>query len=113
MAVALTRASARARLLPRRLGGLQGFCKSRVPAALVEKAEALKDDADGFKEMGLTWTVELCKQLVASKLVDGLHFYTLNQSANTLTILERLGLLVEAPTVKLDEGDTLKGTHIA
>lgn len=57
--------------------------------------------------------VDLCKQLVASKLVDGLHFYTLNQSANTTAILERLGLLVEVPAEKLDEGDTLKGTHIA
>lgn len=92
---------------------MQGFCKSRVPAELVAKAEALKEDAEGFKEMGLSWTVALCKQLVASQLVPGLHFYTLNQSANTQQILQRLGLLLEQPTEALDEGDTLKGTHIA
>ncbi|KAG8459235.1 hypothetical protein KFE25_005746 [Diacronema lutheri] len=92
---------------------MTGFCKSRVPAELVAKAEALKEDAEGFKEMGLSWTVALCKQLVASQLVPGLHFYTLNQSANTQQILQRLGLLLEQPTEALDEGDTLKGTHIA
>mmetsp|Transcript_3222 Transcript_3222/g.8473 ORF Transcript_3222/g.8473 Transcript_3222/m.8473 type:complete len:268 (+) Transcript_3222:878-1681(+) len=91
---------------------MTGFCKSRVPALLKQKAEALKEDAEAFKEMGLTWTVELCKQLTISKLVDGLHFYTLNQSVNTLKILERLDLLYEPPN-ELDEGDTLKGTFIS
>jgi methylenetetrahydrofolate reductase (NADPH) len=83
-----------------------------VPERLRALCEAHKDDADGFKEMGLSWTVALCQQLTASRLVEGLHFYTLNQSANTLEILRRLKLLKEAPRETVQDEDVLEGIFV-
>jgi len=91
---------------------MTGFCKSRVPADLKAKCDELKDDPEGFKAMGLQYCADLCKKILEGKLVDGLHFYTLNQSPNTFAVMDKLGLM-KAQTESIEEGDTLKGTHIA
>lgn len=72
---------------------MTGFCKTRIPPAMAKKvAELSSDDKKAeFIEFGLQYMTDLCKQLVASKLVPGLHFYALNQPDRTFAIMERLG----------------------
>ena len=38
----------------------------------------------------------MCKQLVASKLVPGLHFYALNASERSFAIMDNLGYSVKS-----------------
>merc|ERR1712203_1255418 len=63
-------------------GGFQKmtkFCRTRVPTSLSEKMSSLKDSEDKVvKEFGIDYTTKLCKSLLESGLVPGLHFYTLN-----------------------------------
>merc|ERR1712216_191638 len=74
---------------------MTGFCKTRIPPAMMAKIESLKGDhqAKQFSAWGVDYVTELCEKLVASKLVPGLHFYALNQSERTYMILKRLGYL--------------------
>lgn len=68
------------------------FCKSRVPKALEEKMESLKDAEDAaLKAFGIEFGVQVCKDLIESG-VDGLHFYTLNLEKVVYGILDGLGL---------------------
>jgi len=72
---------------------MTGFCKTRIPPAMAKKVAELSGDdkKEEFVEYGLQYITNLCKELVASKLVPGLHFYALNQSKRTFEIMERLG----------------------
>lgn len=72
---------------------MTGFCKTRIPPDMAARVAALSadDKKAEFVEFGLQYVVDLCKALVASKLVPGLHFYALNQSEKTFQILTRLG----------------------
>jgi len=72
---------------------MTGFCKTRIPPAMAKKVAELSGDdkKEEFSEFGLQYITDLCKQLVASKLVPGLHFYCLNQSKKTFQVMERLG----------------------
>eukprot|EP00054_Salpingoeca_dolichothecata_P026361 m.188096 g.188096 ORF g.188096 m.188096 type:complete len:328 (+) comp25634_c0_seq7:31-1014(+) len=69
---------------------MTGFCKSRVPASLLERLAACGDNEDQVKELGAQFGSELCKELLDAGAV-GLHFYCLNLEKVTLGILEKLG----------------------
>jgi len=72
---------------------MTGFCKTRIPPGMKAKVEELKGDDKkaAFIEYGLDYITELCKKLVDSGLVPGLHFYSLNQSERTFQLLKKLG----------------------
>ena len=72
-----------------------GFCKTRIPPAMEEAMDKVKgdDQKEAFSAYGIEYVVELCQKLVKSKLVPGLHFYCLNQSAKSYQILDALGYL--------------------
>jgi len=53
------------------------FCKTRVPAALEDKMESIKDDKEATKTFGVKYGAEVCQALMDFG-VDVLHFYTLN-----------------------------------
>jgi len=72
------------------------FCKSRVPAVLRDRMEALKEDEAGVKALGIEFGAETCRRLVALK-VPGLHLYTLNQSIASKAVIEQLGELLDVP----------------
>lgn len=76
------------------------FCKSRVPQSMLDALDAANIAADDSKE-ALDAAVAAVKQCgielvdnLCRKLVDigspGLHFYTLNTSANTMAVCDRL-----------------------
>lgn len=73
-----------------RFAELQG---SPLPAAMVERFEAIKDDASAVVELGVDYASELSSGLLAGG-APGLHFFTLNRSFSTLRVYRDLGLTV-------------------
>lgn len=71
-----------------------------------------EDAADAIKEYGIVLGSEICKKLLDSKLVGGLHFYTLNLEKSTLGIMEKLGMKVGPVTVGEENENTFQGTLI-
>jgi methylenetetrahydrofolate reductase (NADPH) len=53
--------------------------------------EGFMDDAESIRAFGLDVVTALCERLLA-RGAPGLHFYTLNQAALTVEIVQRLGL---------------------
>jgi len=64
---------------------------SRFPAPLLRALARCQDDDEAVKQVGIHWATEQCRDLLDHQ-VDGLHFYTLNQSSATLDIYRNLGL---------------------
>jgi methylenetetrahydrofolate reductase (NADPH) len=64
---------------------------AEIPRWMRKKFESFGDDSDSIRAFGLDVVTELCERLIALG-APGLHFYTLNQSALSLEIVNRLGL---------------------
>lgn len=64
------------------------FCKTRVPQAIMDRVNAVIDDAE-MKALGIALGTEMCLELLANG-VDILHFYTLNTSFVTAGIINNL-----------------------
>jgi len=62
-----------------------------VPGWVVEKMEKAGDDLDEAERIGVEIATELCARLMEEG-APGLHFYTLNRSWATTTIMGNLGL---------------------
>lgn len=65
---------------------------AELPRWMRRKFEGLGDDADAIRSFGLDLVTRLCERLIAGG-APGLHFYSMNQSALTLEIAKRLGIL--------------------
>ena len=66
-------------------------CGAEVPRWIRLRLQAFGDDTAAIKDFGADVVTALCEQLRAGG-APGLHFYTLNQSAATLAVCQRLGL---------------------
>jgi len=66
------------------------MCGADIPRWLRKRLESFGDDRESIQAFGLDVVSRLCQQLLDAG-APGLHFYTMNQSAPTLAILERLG----------------------
>ncbi len=64
---------------------------SRYPAKLIRALERAGENAEAVKSVGVHYAAEQCRDLLDNE-VDGLHFYTLNQSTATREIFAQLGL---------------------
>jgi methylenetetrahydrofolate reductase (NADPH) len=73
----------------KRMAELQG---SEFPAWLAVKLEAVGDDPDAVRRVGIEEATKLCRTLLDGG-APGLHFYTMNRSGATLEIYEQLGLV--------------------
>ncbi len=65
------------------------MCQAEIPADLMQKMEAVKDDGDAVKQIGIDHAAEQCRNLLDGG-APGIHFYTLNRSNATLAIMETL-----------------------
>ena len=65
------------------------ICGATIPEGLRNRLHEIKDDPDAVTEFGITYAIIQCQELL-SKGVPGIHFYTLNRSSATRTILKHL-----------------------
>ena len=65
-------------------------CGAEIPRWIRLRLQGFGDDAASIRAFGLDVIARLCEQLVAAG-APGLHFYTMNQSAATLALCQRLG----------------------
>jgi len=70
-------------------------CGADIPRWLRQKLSSFGDDKEGLKSFGAEVVTRLCETLIAGG-VEGFHFYTMNQVEPTLTIVENLGLKIDA-----------------
>ena len=71
-------------------------CGAEIPRWLRLRLQAFDDGSAAVRAFGLDVVTDLCERLLAGG-APGLHFYTMNQSAPTLEICRRLGLLPGGP----------------
>ena len=65
-------------------------CGAEIPRWIRLRLQDFGDDTASIKAFGLDVVADLCARLRAGG-APGMHFYTMNQSAATLAILQRLG----------------------
>ncbi len=64
-------------------------CGTEIPAWLYKRLEAYRHDEASIKAYGVEVVTKLCRDLIAGG-APALHFYTLNQSEPTQTIVKNL-----------------------
>jgi methylenetetrahydrofolate reductase (NADPH) len=65
-------------------------CGAEIPRWLRKRLESFGDDTESLKAFGVDIVTELCETLLDNE-APGLHFYTMNQTDPTATILRNLG----------------------
>jgi len=71
---------------------MMSMAKVSVPKKLLEDLYKYKDNPDDIKKLGIDFATEQAEDLLASELINGLHFYTLNKAYSTSKILDNLHL---------------------
>ena len=71
--------------------------KIQMPADLGAALKPIKDNDEAVRAYGIRHCIAMCRQLLDSGIVPGLHFYTLNRDYATVQILRALGMWVERP----------------
>jgi methylenetetrahydrofolate reductase (NADPH) len=66
-------------------------CGTEIPRWIRMRLQSYGDDAESIKAFGLDVVTSLCEQLKSGG-APGLHFYSMNQSAATLNICQRLNI---------------------
>ena len=66
-------------------------CGAEIPRWIRKRLESFGDDIESIRSFGLDVVTGLCENLLEGG-APGLHFYTMNQSAATMTICKRLSL---------------------
>jgi methylenetetrahydrofolate reductase (NADPH) len=65
------------------------LCGATIPAALHQRLEPARDESEAVVRIGIEHATAQCRELLAGG-APGIHFYTLNRSRSTRTILEML-----------------------
>uniref|UniRef100_W5MEH5 Methylenetetrahydrofolate reductase (NADPH) n=2 Tax=Lepisosteus oculatus TaxID=7918 RepID=W5MEH5_LEPOC len=71
--------------------------KLEVPEEIKQVIEPIKDNDAAIRNYGIDQAVGMCRVLLKSGVVPGLHFYTLNREVATMEVLKQLGLWIEDP----------------
>ena len=65
------------------------MCGAEVPRWIRKRLEDFGDDAESLRTFGIEVTIDLCNKLLKSGC-PGLHFYCLNKSHPTISVIEKL-----------------------
>lgn len=63
------------------------MCGARIPRALLQRLEAVEDDVEAVRHVGMFHATQQCVQLIQNGIA-GIHFYTLNRSTATRAIFQ-------------------------
>ncbi|MCG8124097.1 MAG: methylenetetrahydrofolate reductase, partial [Candidatus Thiodiazotropha taylori] len=66
-------------------------CGTEIPRWLRKRLESYGEDLDSIRDYGMEVVSDLCERLLAGG-APGLHFYTMNRSAQCQQIWQTLGL---------------------
>lgn len=69
-------------------------CGAEIPRWMRKKLESFGDDSESIKAFGLDVVADLCEVLLEND-APGLHFYTMNNTEPTKSLIEELGLMPE------------------
>jgi methylenetetrahydrofolate reductase (NADPH) len=72
------------------------LCGAEIPSSLVAELEAVDGNKDAVTEVGIRYGIKQCLELLQSG-APGIHFYTLNKSLSTRTILGSLRASLPSP----------------
>jgi methylenetetrahydrofolate reductase (NADPH) len=67
-------------------------CGAEIPRWIRLRLQSFGEDLESIRAFGMDVVTHLCEQLIVGG-APALHFYTMNQSAPTLTLCERLSLV--------------------
>jgi methylenetetrahydrofolate reductase (NADPH) len=65
------------------------MCGATIPIDLMTRLESVQSDPEAINEIGIDHATKQCRDLLKNG-APGIHFYTLNQSRATLSVLECL-----------------------
>jgi methylenetetrahydrofolate reductase (NADPH) len=65
------------------------LCGARIPKPLLDKIEAVEDDAEAVRQVGTIHALRQCDNLIDNGIA-GLHFYTMNRSTATRAIFQHI-----------------------
>lgn len=71
------------------------LCGASIPRELLDKVEAVEDDVDAVRQVGMYHATEQCRDLLDNDAA-GIHFYTLNRSTATRAIYQQIKARVDA-----------------
>ncbi|EDV24348.1 uncharacterized protein TRIADDRAFT_26971 [Trichoplax adhaerens] len=74
--------------------------KLPVPQRILDTIESIKDNDEAIRKFGIVEATNLCKKLLASDDVPGIHVYTLNREEAVVKLLKRVGLWHEESIYK-------------
>lgn len=69
--------------------------KLEVPEEIINSIAPIKDNDEAIRKYGIDQAVAMCRSLLNSGLVKGLHFYTLNREVAITEVLKQLGMWTE------------------
>jgi methylenetetrahydrofolate reductase (NADPH) len=69
-----------------RLGGLSG---ARIPADLRKAVEAVREDKEAVRKLGVDYAVAQCSDLLQNG-APGIHFYSMNRSRSAVEVFQTL-----------------------
>jgi methylenetetrahydrofolate reductase (NADPH) len=78
------------------------MCGASIPQSLLEKIEAVEDDVEAVRQIGMYHATEQCRDLLEHD-VAGIHFYTLNRSTATRAVYQQIKGQVDARALKATE----------
>jgi len=67
------------------------LCGAKLPEALARKLEALAQDDEAVRRLGVEVCTDICSKLIAHG-IPGIHFYCLNRVPSCSEIVQNLGL---------------------
>lgn len=79
---------------------MTGFCRTKVPQAILDAMEPIKDDDVAVKQFGIRLGVDMCRRILKSGMSPGIHFYTLNLEKSVMGIIDQLDLIPQTESIR-------------